>query len=162
MLVSFPVLSKVMADTLSDKASSDSNQPFKQSSPSETADLFNVFPDGQIMWDDINTAKQSEPSSSSALTNAESKEPHHSGAMPPYSDSHASFSPPQTIKSNEQAVQYHVHYHRTNGHKLLGAFLAGGILVFLGFLFFSTHPQALTSPESSEQSKGTGSVSVAT
>ncbi|MEL6221223.1 MAG: hypothetical protein AAFQ57_04285 [Cyanobacteria bacterium J06626_14] len=145
----FSVRTKFMADTYSDTASSNPDPSRRRSpnhvTPSETSDLFNVFPDCLIMWDDISGAKKSEFPSSVSSTEAEAIEP------PLSSDQ---IKPP---KSDQQSIQYHVHYHPLNGNKILGAFLAGAVLVFLGALFFQTKPSPQHPPGQLEPSERTQS-----
>jgi hypothetical protein len=148
MLVSFPVLSKFMADSPSQHHSSDSNQPL----PSETIDLFNVFPDCLIMWDDNSKARPSDASlpfkSAGEERSVQSQPPSPCTPRSP----NVSVSDP-AHQTNTQAIQYHVHYHPLGGNKLAAAFVAGGLLVFFGFLFASNRPQIQNLPESSEQAE---------
>ncbi|MEM7773548.1 MAG: hypothetical protein AAF327_23970 [Cyanobacteria bacterium P01_A01_bin.37] len=156
MLISFPGLSKFMADTHSDKVSS-LNPEATQPSRSETSDLFNVFPDCLIMWDDNDSTKESQTPSPDISRAAQSpvQQPHHQ-SVPPYSSHLPSAALNTNPGQDQHPVQYHVHYHPRNGNRQIAVFLSGGVIFFLGFLLFYFKPplpDLLDNNEPSEQAQ---------
>lgn len=130
-----------MADTHSDQVASDLNLEETQPSRSETSDLFNVFPDGLIMWDDNDSPRESQTPSPDLPVTAQSpiQQAHHQSEFP-----HSSHLPSAALTANpgqdQHPVQYHVHYHPRNGDRQIAAFLSGGVIFFLGFLLFYFKP----------------------
>lgn len=154
MLISFPKLNKLMADTPSVPFHADSKHGSIQSSNSVTSDIFTVFPDCMIMWDEKDAVGESTPSSVNGPLSKKNQ------TTPSAIDPGASTSTGSDHQADnaQKAVQYHIHYHPLNNHRLLIAFLAGGaIALMMGFVYFKS--QVSPSPGSVSEAGQTQSLS---